>query len=113
MSRRNLLVQAPPYPIEQGLRRLGRNLKTARLRRNLTLESVASKVGTSRRVIADAEAGKPSTGAVVYVALLWTYGLLNQLDELASPERDLEGQTLSSLRDRTRARQGQGLDDEF
>lgn len=101
MSRRNLLVQAPPYPIEQGLRRLGRNLKTARLRRNLTLESVASKVGTSRRVIADAEAGKPSTGAVVYVALLWTYGLLNQLDELASPERDLEGQTLEPARSNT------------
>jgi transcriptional regulator with XRE-family HTH domain len=113
MARPNALLLAPPYPVEQGLRRLGGNLKTARLRRNLTLESVAAKIGASRRVIADAESGKPSTGAAIYVALLWAYDLLNQLDELASPERDKEGQTLSNLRDRTRAREGQGLDDDF
>lgn len=113
MTRRNALMTAPPYPVEQSLNRMGASLKTARLRRNWSLESVAAKIGTNRRVIADAENGKPSTGVAVYAALLWAYGLLPQLDEVAAPERDQEGLTLSNLRERTRARQGGGLDDDF
>jgi hypothetical protein len=79
----------------------------------LSLEAVAAKIGASRRVVADAENGKPSTGIAVYVALLWTYGLLSQLDDVAAPERDQEGLTLASLRERTRARRYSGLDDDF
>jgi transcriptional regulator with XRE-family HTH domain len=113
MSRRNALLAAIPFPVEQSLRRLGASLKTARLRRNLSLESVAEKIGTNRRVIADAENGKPTTGIAIYAALLWAYGLLLQLDDVATPERDREGLTLSNLRERTRARIGTGLDDDF
>ncbi len=35
--------------------------------------------------------GKPSTGIVVYSALLWLYDLLQPLEELADPLRDKEG----------------------
>lgn len=45
MSSRNLLLAAPPYPVEQALKSLGSNLRTARLRRNLSLEDVAAKIG--------------------------------------------------------------------
>lgn len=113
MARRNALLTAIPFPVEQSLHRLGASLKTARLRRNLSLEAVAEKIGTNRRVIADAENGKPTTGIAIYAALLWAYGLLPQLDDVAAPERDREGQTLSSRRERTRARTGGGLDDDF
>ena len=113
MARRNALLTAIPFPVEQSLRRLGASLKTARLRRNLSLEFVAEKIGTNRRVIADAENGKPTTGIAIYAALLWAYGLLPQLDDVAAPERDGEGQTLSNRRERTRARTGGGLDDDF
>lgn len=113
MPRRNALTTAIPFPVERSLQRLGASLKTARLRRNLSLETVAAKIGTNRRVIADAENGKPSTGIVVYAALLWAYGLLSQLDDVAAPERDSEGLTLASLRERARARKGVGLDDNF
>lgn len=110
MPRRNALAAAIPFPVENSLRRLGAGLKTARLRRNLSLETVAAKIGTNRRVIADAENGKPSTGIMVYAALLWAYGLLPQLDDVAAPERDSEGLTLASLRERSRARRGGGLE---
>lgn len=113
MSRSNPLLTAVPFPVEHSLRRMGASLKTARLRRNLSLEAVARKIGTNRRVIADAEHGKPSTGIAVYTAMLWAYGLLPQLDEVAAPERDAEGLTLANLRERTRARKGGGLDDDF
>ncbi len=113
MSQRNALLTAIPFPVEKSLKRLGTSLKTARLRRNLSLEAVAGKIGTNRRVIADAERGKPTTGLAIYAALLWAYGLLAQLDDVAAPELDSEGLTLMNLRDRSRARGGAGLDDDF
>ena len=113
MSRRNKLLNALPFPVEHSVKRLGADLKKARLRRNLSLQTVAEKIGAHRRVIADAENGKPSTGIAIYAALLWTFGLLTQFDEVAAPERDQEGLTLSDLRERTRALQAGGLDDDF
>ena len=113
MSALNKLVMAPPYPVEQTLRRLGANLRTARLRRNLTLEDVAAKIGAGKRTVADAERGKPSTGIAVYAAMLWALDLLDQLDEVATPERDEEGQTLALSRERGRARPRTELNNDF
>ena len=58
MTARNKLLAAPPYPVEQMLKRLGADLRTARVRRNLTIEDMARKIGTGDRAVADAEKGK-------------------------------------------------------
>ncbi len=113
MTAKNLLSTAPPYPVEQAIKRLGVNLRTARLRRNLTIEDVAQKIGTGPRAIMDAEKGKPSTGLVVYAALLWTYDLLGPVSELADPSRDEEGLTLELSSGRARARTKEELDSDF
>ena len=113
MTARNKLVTAPPYPVEQTLQRLGANLRTARLRRNLTLDDVAEKIGTGKRAVADAEKGKPSTGVAVYAAMLWALDLLDQLDLVAAPEKDEEGQTLALSRERARARPKTELSNDF
>ena len=108
-----LLLNTPPYEVETALKGLGANLRTARLRRNLTLAEVAQKVGASREVIAQAEHGKPSTSAAVYAALLWTYGLAGRLPALAEPTTDEEGLRLESRRGRRHARTPRVLDDDF
>ena len=113
MTAKNLLSAAPPYPIEQAIKRLGVNLRTARLRRNLTIKEVAQKIGTGLRAVMDAEKGKPSTGIVVYTALLWAYDLLGPVSELADPARDEEGLTLELSRGRVRARITEELDSDF
>jgi predicted transcriptional regulator len=79
MARKNTLTQAPPYAVEQTIRRLGANLRTARLRRNLTIGEVAEKIGTGPRAVSDAERGKVTTGIAVYTALLWTYDLIGPM----------------------------------
>ena len=112
MTARNKLLAAPPYPVEQTLKRLGANLRRARLRRNLTIEDVAEKIGTGVRAVADAEHGKPSTGVAVYAAMLWTLDLLGHMDNVAAPGKDEEGQTLALSRERARARP-KGLDNDF
>ena len=113
MSARNKLLTAPPYPVEQTLERLGANLRTARLRRNLTIGDMAQKIGTGRRAVADAEKGKPSTGIAVHVAMLWALDLLEPLADVAAPEKDEQGQSLALSRERVRARPKARLDNDF
>lgn len=111
--RRSPLLTTPPYEVEMGLKRLGADLRTARLRRKITLADAAERLGVGRDVIADAEGGKPSTSVVVYAALLWSYGLAERMAVLAEPGTDEEGLRLASLTDPKRARARQALDDDF
>jgi transcriptional regulator with XRE-family HTH domain len=111
--RKNYLLESPPYPVEQALRKLGGNLRTARVRRHLTIQEAAEKIGTGIRAVSDAERGKPSTGIAVYVALLWLYDLLGAFEDLANPLKDEQGLALASRRDRVRARRSRGLDNDF
>jgi transcriptional regulator with XRE-family HTH domain len=113
MVARNQLLEAPPYPVEQAVDRLGHNLRTARIRRRYTIDEVAEKIGTGRRAVMDAEKGKPSTGIAVYAALLWLYDLLQPLEDLANPVKDEQGLALMAAKERTRARRSGGLDNEF
>jgi transcriptional regulator with XRE-family HTH domain len=113
MSARNPLLAAPPYEVEQALKTLGANLRVARLRRNLSIEDVAAKIGVGRHVVADAERGKPSTGIAIYAGLLWAFGLTGQLAEVADPDSDDEGRLLAKGRERLHARDSRVLDDDF
>ncbi len=111
MAARNALLRAIPYQIESSLKKLGADLKTARLRRNLTIEEVAQKIGASRFVVADAERGKASTGIAIYAAMLWVYGLIDRFADIADPAVDAEGTALSLTRGR--ARRSRNLDNDF
>lgn len=113
MPRPTALIASMPFDVEMGIKRLGTDLRTARLRRNLTLEEVAEKLGVSRYVIAHAEGGKPSTSIAVYAGLLWAYGLLEQFSQVADPAQDREGLALSLASQRSRARRVQDLDNDF
>ena len=113
MARSNPLTASVPFDVERAIKRLGTNLRTARLRRNLTLEEVAEKLGAGRHVIARAEAGKVSTPVAVYIGLLWTYGLLDQISHLADPAGDKEGLALSIATQRSNARRAGDLNNDF
>lgn len=113
MVTKNSLTSMPPHAIEQALKRLGGNLKVARLRRGLTVRQTAEKIGTGVRAVGDAEKGKPSTSVSVYVALLWLFGLMADVELLADPGRDAEGLSLALRHERTRARPVRGLDNDF
>ena len=113
MAARNLLLDALPYPIDQALKTLGTNLRTARLRRNLSIEDVATKIGVGRHVVAAAEKGKPSTGIAIYAGMLWAFGLTEQLARVADPDADEEGRLLAKRDERVHARSAMALDNDF
>jgi transcriptional regulator with XRE-family HTH domain len=113
MVARNQLLKAPPYPVEHALTRLGQGLRTARVRRNLSIQEAADKIGTGPRAVRDAEKGKASTGIGVYVALLWVYDLMSPFDEVANPNQDEHGLRLAAAKEKTRARRSAGLVNDF
>ncbi len=95
------------------MKTLGNNLRTARLRRNMSLAELAAKLGVDRHVLTDAENGKLGTSAGVYVGMLWAMNLLPSLDGVADPRTDEEGLALSGLDERERARRGGGPSNAF
>ena len=113
MPIKNALLIAPPHHVERALKQLGANLRTARVRRKMTLQNAGEKIGVSRFVVAAAEEGKPSTAVVTYMALLWAYGLLDQFGAIADPSQDKEGMALSIATDQKRVRAAETLDNDF
>ena len=113
MAQNNLLTKSPPYAVDDAVKTLGRNLRVARLRRNMTISEVAERIGSGVRAVRDAEHGKPTTAIAVYFALMWVYDLLPGADGLASPDTDMEGKRLASLREPKRAYSGKVLDNDF
>lgn len=115
MPKLSKVSQAPPAAVEALLVSLGRNIRTARLRRNLRLEDLAERVGVSRYVMSDIEKGKPTTAIVGYIGALWALGLTQELRKVADPDTDTEGKARESLRAPSTAakRQRKGLDNDF
>lgn len=113
MVAKNKLQAAPPYAVEQALKRLGANLRTARIRRRMTIADVAQRLGAGRRAVMDAEKGKPSTGIVTYAGLLWLYRLMAPFEQLADPAKDEEGQAHEPAKERARRRKRGEIDSDF
>jgi transcriptional regulator with XRE-family HTH domain len=113
MPRVSKISKSPPAAVEDILNRLGRNIRTARLRRKLSMEELAERVGISRYVLADIEKGKPTTAIAAYLGTLWALGLLRDMREVADPDRDQEGKILERARSPKTAPKRKTINDDF
>lgn len=113
MPQRNAVSTALPYEVEQTLKALGANLRTARLARNLSIEAAAAKIGVGPRAVATAEAGKATTAIGVYLSLLWAYDLIRQVRDVADPARDPLVQRAARARQRAYPNHKGALDNDF
>ena len=107
-----MVSKDPPAAVEEALSRLGRNIRTARLRRRMTQTGLAERLGSSRYVVADVERGKATTGIAAYLGALWALGLLDQFGSVADPALDEEGMLLARSREPQRVRP-KPADDDF
>src|SRR5688572_13925474 len=110
---KNLRPESAPAAVAQTVARLGANIATARINRRWRQEDLARRAGVTRGVIVRLEAGQLGVGVGAYVAALWAMGLHQDVAELGSPARDLEGQTLAAARLGQRVRPATEFDDEF
>ncbi len=82
----------------EALKMLGKRLKKARLRRNESQAMVAMRTGTTRATQQRLESGHPGTTLGVLINTLYVYGLLDQFDEMANPDKDIVGKALEANR---------------
>ena len=105
--------EALPSEVLSQLRRIGNGIKTARVRRRMTQEELAERVGTHWQTIRNIEGGSPGTRIASYLKALWVLGLFEDVPLLADPERDREGIILEAAVRGTRASRPRTLNRDF
>ncbi len=94
----------PPSEIEDLAKRLGRNIRLARLRRGIPLSEMATKVGVTRKTMREIEQGRTRSALAHYATALWVLGLHEGLGRIADPDSDEHGKLLEASRLPQRAR---------
>lgn len=78
------------------LKRLGGDVRGARLRRGITVADLAARAGTSPSTIARLEKGDPGVGIGVLAGVLVVLGLVGRLADLIDIRKDGLGLALAS-----------------
>jgi len=86
------------------LKRLGANIKEARVRRGMTQVELATRASTSHAALGRLERGEPSVGIGILVQVLDVLGLVKGLVRLADPDTDEVGKSLQQLKSPKRVR---------
>lgn len=84
------VFRSPPAA-RRALRKIGSDLKDARLRRGLPASLVAERAGISRPTMSKVEKGDPGVAAGIYASVLQALGLLDGLAEIADVKNDPRG----------------------
>jgi transcriptional regulator with XRE-family HTH domain len=103
----------PEDAVSQSLARLGSRIRLARLRRKLRQEDLARQIGRTRATVAAIEQGSHTTEIGAYVSALWVLGLLQELELVADPALDRDGQALAYSPTDKRVRLRRQLNNEF
>ncbi len=84
MSKRSGVIMYPK--VSQNLATVGSQIKKARLRRNLSVELVASRANISRSTVWQVEKGSPTVSIGIYVSVLSAIGLGDDITKLAQED---------------------------
>lgn len=86
----------PPSRVQRALRTLGSDIRDARKRRALSMETVADRAFTSRKTLQRIEKGDYGVSVGIYASVLNALGLLDRLTTLADPANDEIGMGLAN-----------------
>ncbi len=105
MTHEDYIMPAPYRPspaARRALRKLGEDIREARLRRNLSMEIVAERAATSRATLTRLEKGDTAVSVGILAGVLQALGMLPRLADLADSAEDPQGLEISreSLRQR-------------
>jgi DNA-binding XRE family transcriptional regulator len=107
------VLPSPEDAPAHALVRLGSRIRVARVRRKLRQEDLARQIGRTRATVIAIERGSPTTEIGAYASALWALGLLQELDLVADPGLDRDGQALSFSAADKRVRPRRQLDNKF
>ena len=93
-----------PLAVLRAMKKLGADMRIARLKRGLTIEAMADSLDVHRTTYSKLENGDPMVSFGAYAAALFVLGFGTPIDELADPRRDETGLLLDLDRLPKRAR---------
>lgn len=80
-----------PIPAARALRKLGHDLRDARLRRRITMALVAERASISKPTLIRIERGSSSVAVGNYARVLFVMGMIDRLADLADAKSDPVG----------------------
>jgi transcriptional regulator with XRE-family HTH domain len=83
-----------PIPVKKALRKLGHDIRTARIRRRITMELMSQRASMSRTTLTKIEKGDPSVSFGAYATVIFILGLLPNLASLCEITKDELGRVL-------------------
>lgn len=87
-----------PIPVQRGLRKLGGDIRDARLRRRVQVAELAERASLSRTTLAKIEKGSPGVSMGAYARVLFSLGMMDRLADLADARHDALGLQLEEER---------------
>ena len=91
-------TQTLPISVKSVLRKLGSDIRDARLRRRIPAAVMAQRAYISRTTLLNVEKGEPGVAVGTYAAVLFALGMLDRLRDLASAKTDEVGLALEEER---------------
>ena len=91
-------MKSLPIPVKSALRKLGSDIRDARLRRRIPVAVIAQRAFISRTTLVKLEKGDPGVAIGTYAAVLFALGMIDKLRELASAKSDEVGLALEDER---------------
>ena len=96
--RRLRFLHALPIPARKALKKLGTDLRDARLRRRLPMELVAERAFFNRKTLRKIENGDAGVSMGAYASLLFVLGMTERLKDIADARFDGVGLSLEEER---------------
>jgi DNA-binding XRE family transcriptional regulator len=87
-----------PLPVLRALRKVGRDIRDARLRRRIPTTTMAQRASISRTTLGKVEKGDPGVQLGIYATVLFVLGLTNRIADLADLRHDKTGLELEEER---------------
>ncbi len=98
------MKRKPSISVRSALKKLGEDLKKARLKRRVKMSVIADRAGISRETLAKIQKGNPGVSMGAYAAVIFAIGLGTEWMNLADIEKDTMGRFLDEERIPKRAR---------
>ncbi|MES2957499.1 MAG: helix-turn-helix transcriptional regulator [Pseudomonadota bacterium] len=107
------ITTTTPLEVVNAVRRLGENVRLARLRRRMSQEELAQACDITRKTLYALETGNAGTTVGSVFKVLWKLGLMSTASALADPDFDEHGKILEAASRPKRARQPAPSDNDF
>jgi len=93
-----------PVQSQRALKKLGSDIKDARIKRRISTVLLSKKTGISRITLAKIEKGNPYVSIGAYANIIFILGMTDKLYKMLDPSQDNKGNTLEKQRTPKRIR---------